>query len=126
MPRNFEQLDAFQRAVDLSVAVYETTSRFPDDERYGLKAQIRRASISVVSNIAEGQGRLTNGEWRMFLSHARGSLYEVQAQLLVAKRLGYLDDSAHRAIRSFVIKAAKPLAGLIDYVKSREKATTDN
>ena len=120
MPKNFEQLDAFQRAVDLSVAVYEMTSRFPVEERYGLKAQLRRASISVISNIAEGQGRLTNGEWRMFLSHARGSLYEVQAQSLVAKRLGYLDDAAHRTIRSFVIKTAKPLAGLIDYVRRRE------
>ena len=126
MPRNFEQLDAFQRAVDLSVAVYEATARFPDEERYGLKAQLRRASISVVSNIAEGQGRLTDGEWRLFLSHARGSLYEVQAQLLVAKRLGYLDDSTHRSMRSFLIKAAKPLAGLIEYVRQRQRATTDN
>ena len=126
MPKNFEQLDAFQRAVDLSVAVYEITTLFPDEERYGLKAQLRRASISVISNIAEGQGRLTNGEWRMFLSHARGSLYEVQAQVLVAKRLGYLDETAHQSIRSFVIKAAKPLSGLIDYVKRRESVTTDN
>jgi four helix bundle protein len=119
MPKHFEDLDAFQRAVDLSVAIYKATSRFPDDERYGLKVQLRRASISVISNIAEGQGRLTNGEWRQFLGHARGSLYEIQAQLVVALRLGLINDDAHRSLRSDVIKAARPLAGLIDYVRRR-------
>jgi four helix bundle protein len=121
MAKNFEDLDAFQRAVDLSVAIYEATSSFPDEERYGLKAQLRRASISVVSNIAEGQGRLTDGEWRQFLGHARGSLYEIQAQLVVATRLGLLDAASHRELRSAAIKTAKPLAGLIRYVRKRER-----
>ena len=117
MAKNFEDLDAFQRAVDLSVAIYEATSSFPDAERYGLIAQLRRAAISVVSNIAEGQGRLSNGQWLQFLGHSRGSLYEVQAQLIVAKRLNLIDESVHRSLRSAVIKTAKPLAGLIDYVR---------
>ena len=120
MPKNFEQLDAFQNAVDLSVAIYRATSNFPQDERYELTRQLRCASISVISNIAEGQGRLTNGEWRQFLSHARGSLFEIQAQLLVASRLGLLDEQRYRSLRSAVIKVAKPLAGLIDYVRRRE------
>jgi len=119
MPKQFEDLVAFQRAVDLSVAIYKETSKFPDEERYGLKVQLRRASISVISNIAEGQGRLTNGEWRQFLGHARGSLYEIQAQLVVALRLGLINDTAHRSLRSDVIKAARPLAGLINYVRRR-------
>ena len=117
MAKNFEDLDAFQRAVDLSVAIYDATASFPDDEKYGLKAQLRRAAISVVSNIAEGQGELSNGQWLRFLGHSRGSLYEVQAQLIVAMRLNLIDEAVHRSLRSAVIKTAKPLAGLIDYVR---------
>ena len=117
MPRNFENLDAFRNATDLSVALYKATANFPDDERYGLTAQLRRAAISVISNIAEGQGRLTKREWLQFLGHARGSLFEIQAQLLVANRLGLLDDSAHDQLRSEVVRTAGPLAGLIRYVR---------
>ena len=125
MLKNFEDLDAFQKAVDLSVAIYDATSSFPDDERYNLISQLRRASISVISNIAEGQGRLTEGEWRAFLSHARGSLFEIQAQLIVAVRLNLIDERKYRALRSSVIKAARPLSGLIAYVRRRE-SQTDN
>jgi len=124
--KKFEDLDAFQRAVELSVIVYQSTASFPDAERYGLTAQVRRASVSIVSQIAEGQGRLTNGEWRQFLSQARGSLYEVQAQVILAQALGLIDAATHQRLRSAIIKAAKPLAGLINYVRRREKPTTDN
>jgi four helix bundle protein len=124
--KNFEELDAFQRAVDLMVDVYRASKAFPDEERYGLTSQIRRAAVSVVSNIAEGQGRLTPGEWRNSLGHARGSLFEVQAQAIAAQRLGFVDEIVYRKLRSSIKRAAMPLAGLIDYVRSREKATTEN
>ena len=124
--KTFEELDAFQRAVELTVVIYQVTRTFPDDERFGLTAQIRRAAISVVSNIAEGQGQLTNGEWRYLLGQARGSLYEVQAQSIVAEKLGLLDAGNYRKLRSSVKRVAMPLAGLIAYVRKREKATTDN
>jgi four helix bundle protein len=124
--KTFEDLDVFQRAVELSVTIYQTTASFPIDERYGLTAQVRRASVSVVSQIAEGQGRLTNGEWRQFLSQARGSLYEVQAQVILAQALDLIDAATHQRIRSAIIKVAKPLAGLINYVRRREKPRTDN
>jgi len=78
----YEGLVAFQRAMDLMVAVYQETDSFPRSERYGITSQIRRASLSVVSQIAEGQGRLTPGEWRQLLSQARGSLFEVEAQAI--------------------------------------------
>ncbi|HEU4889367.1 MAG TPA: four helix bundle protein [Thermoanaerobaculia bacterium] len=90
----FEDLRAFQRALDLMVAVYETTEDFPRHELFGLTSQLRRASGSIVSNIAEGQGRLTFGEWRQHLSHARGSLYEVQAEVLASQRLKFLTPEA--------------------------------
>src|SRR5581483_3009183 len=84
--------------------------------------------MSDVSNIAEGQGRLTNGQWRQFLSQARGSLFEIQAQLIVALRLELLDQAQHRRLRGAVIKVVKPLAGLIDYVRRRkaQQPRTDN
>ena len=102
--------------------VYRVTKMFPGDERFGLTQQLRRASISVVSNLAEGQGRLTNGEWRQFLSQTTGSLFEIQAQLIAARRLDLLDDECYRKLRSAVRRVAEPLKGLIDYVTRRPKA----
>jgi len=129
MAKTFEDLDAFQRAVDLSVTIYRATETFPRAELYGLVSQLRRASVSVVSQIAEGQGRLSLGEWRQFLGQARGSLFEIQAQTIVASRLGYLDTSTYKRVRNSLTRVAKPLAGLIDYVRRREtrrQPTTDN
>jgi four helix bundle protein len=118
----FEDLDMFKRALDLMEDVYRVTKMFPGDERFGLTQQLRRASISVVSNLAEGQGRLTNGEWRQFLSQTRGSLFEIQAQLIAARRLDFLDENEYRKLRSTVRRVAEPLKGLIQYVARRPKA----
>ncbi len=124
--KNFEQLDVFQRAVELMTHVYKISATFPADERYGLTAQMRRAAVSVVSNVAEGQGRLTNGEWRQFLGHARGSLYELQALGMVAYKLKLFYPPTLFNLRSAVRRVAMPLTGLIAYVRKREKPTTDN
>ena len=121
MPSSFEDLVVFQRAVELMVMVYRETEGFPSRELYGLTGQIRRAAVSVVSNIAEAQGRLTAGESRLFLSHARGSLFEVDAQLIASKHLGYLPDAPYEELRRQVTQTAKPLAGLIDHVRRRER-----
>ena len=100
--------------------IYTTTEAFPKREMYGLTSQIRRASVSVVSHIAEGQGRLTIGEWRQMLSQARGSLYEVEAQLLAAKRLRFIDDATFEKVRIRAKSVGVALAGLIKYVRERE------
>jgi four helix bundle protein len=120
MTRTFEGLDAFTYALDLMVEVYEVTENFPKREWYGLASQMRRASVSVVSNIAEGQGRLTDGEWRQHLSHARGSLFELEAQVIAAHRLRFIDDAMRAVVRENARRTAKPLAGLIAFVKRRE------
>src|ERR1017187_9714689 len=89
MGESFRNLTVWQRAVELTVAVYKLTSSFPDSERFGLINQLRRASVSVASNIAEGYGRCTRGEYVQFLGHARGSNSEVETQIVIAKALGF-------------------------------------
>jgi len=86
---SFRNLAVWQRAIELTLAVYKLTSSFPDSERFGLTNQLRRASVSVASNIAEGYGRATKGEYIQFLGHARGSNSEVETQLVIAKALGF-------------------------------------
>ncbi len=88
--RNYADLIAWQKAMDLVEAVYILTYAFPKEELYGLTSQIRRAVVSIPSNIAEGQGRWTTGEFVHFLGIANGSLREVETQLHVAVRLKYL------------------------------------
>jgi four helix bundle protein len=89
MPQNVEDLAVWQKAIDLTVGIYELTKHFPKDERYGLISQLRRASVSIASNIAEGRGRLNHAEFRQFLGIALGSTFEVKTQLVVAHRLGF-------------------------------------
>jgi four helix bundle protein len=119
----FEDLRAFQRALDLMVDVYTATESFPRHELYGLTSQLRRAAVSVVSHIAEGQGRMTFGEWRQMLSQGRGSLYEVQAQVLASQRLGFLPEAASEHLKSRIRAVARELTGLIAWVKKREEQT---
>jgi four helix bundle protein len=86
---SFRDLVVWQRAVQSAIAIYRLTSSFPASERFGLTNQLRRASVSIASNIAEGYGRSTRGEYLQFLGHARGSNYEVQTQLVIAAALGF-------------------------------------
>jgi four helix bundle protein len=118
----FEDLRAFQRALDLMVAVYAATSTFPKHELYGLTSQLRRATCSVVSQIAEGQGRLTMGERRQMLSQARGSLFEVEAQLLASRRLEFIDTASAEHLRNLTRLTGRALSGLIAWVRRREDA----
>jgi four helix bundle protein len=88
MGESFRQLEVWQRAVEMTLAIYQLTKSFPDSERFGLTNQLRRAAVSVASNIAEGYGRSTRGEYIQFLGHARGSICEVETQLVIARGLG--------------------------------------
>ena len=88
MANSYRELIAWQRALDLSVQVYSLTSCFPREEIYGLTSQMRRAAVSIPSNIAEGYGRNSSSEYRHFLGIARGSTLELTTQLAIAKRLG--------------------------------------
>ena len=89
MGDSFRDLVVWQRAIQLTVQVYKLTASFPASEQFGLTNQLRRASVSVASNIAEGYGRSTKGEYLQFLGHARGSKCEVETQLVISTALGF-------------------------------------
>ena len=102
----------------MTVAIYELTKTFPKEELYGLTSQLRRAGVSVASNIAEGRGRGTGGEFRQFLNIAQGSIYEVQTQLLVAKRLRIGDSGLLEQSESLCIETSKMLGAFLQSLKS--------
>lgn len=89
---NLKQLKIWNRSVELATEVYKATDNFPKEERYGLTSQIRRSAVSIPSNVAEGAGRNSKGEFKQFLGIANGSSYELQTQLIIANRLELLND----------------------------------
>ncbi|MDR5727070.1 MAG: four helix bundle protein [Terriglobia bacterium] len=119
MAQAFQDLTVWQRAMEMTTSIYGLTKTFPKDELYGLTSQLRRASVSVASNIAEGRGRGTEGEFRQFLSIAQGSTYEVQTQLLVAKRLKIGDEALLRQAEALCIETSKMLGAFIQSLKAR-------
>jgi four helix bundle protein len=91
---NYRDLETWQKAMDMVQEVYEATRDFPKEEIYGLRSQIRRAAVSIPSNIAEGQGRESVKDFLRHLSIAYGSLCEAETQIVIAGRLGYIEDDA--------------------------------
>lgn len=118
MGHSYRDLVAWQKAVDLVAEVYRITRSFPKDEIYGLTSQLRRAAVSIPSNIAEGQGRLSKGEFRQFLGQARGSVLEVETQAIIARRLGFLEDAAAENVLSRSAEVNRILNGLLESLKS--------
>ena len=100
LPGSFKELIVWQKAIQLSLEIYKLTAYFPPDERFGLTNQLRRASVSVASNIAEGYGRSSKGEYIVFLGNARGSNCEVQTQLVIANGLGFGSEAERRSAES--------------------------
>src|SRR3954467_8475112 len=112
MSRSYRDLIAWQKALALVTTIYETSAEFPKHELYGLTSQIRRAAVSVVSNIAEGQGRNSAREFVLFLSHANGSLVEVETQIFVAESLGYITGDRKSALLGKTEEVGRLIAGL--------------
>jgi four helix bundle protein len=121
MTQPYQDLHVWQRAVEMSVAVYRLTERFPKQEMYGLTSQLQRASVSVASNIAEGRGRLTPGEFRQFLGMAQGSNYEVQTQLAIVRKLGFLKPELLAEAEGLSIEVGRMLSSLIATVGPKPK-----
>jgi four helix bundle protein len=115
---NFERLLlVWQKAKALAVQVYRATEQFPKAETYGLTSQIRRAAVSVASNIAEGQGRLTSGEFLHFLGQERGSLLELDTQLAIALDLNYLKSDRYELLDHEVYQVLGLLNRLIESLR---------
>ena len=119
MGQAFEDLLVWQRAMEMTVFVYEATRCFPREEIYGLTSQLRRAAVSVASNIAEGRGRISQGEFRQLLGIAQGSNYEVQTQIQVAKQLKMGEPELLCKAEKLTVEVSKMLSAFIASLEAR-------
>jgi four helix bundle protein len=119
MGRSYKDLVAWQKSMKLVTATYRATAGFPKDELFGLTSQLRRAAVSIPSNIAEGQGRLSEKEFRYFLGQARGSLMEVETQMQIAENLGYLKREETAALLQSCAEVGRILNGLLASVSQQ-------
>ena len=115
---SFRELRIWQEAVELALAIYRATMAFPKHELYGLTSQMRRAAVSIPSNVAEGKGHSSNGDFGRFLFHARGSLLELQTQILIAQGLEYLTEEQAAKLTQTTDDLGRGLNGLIQSVRS--------
>jgi four helix bundle protein len=121
MVQSFRDLLVWQRSIQLAVTVYRLTQGFPREETYGLSSQVRRASVSVSSNIAEGHGRLSTGEYRQFLGIARGSNFALQTQLEIARALGFGDSRLLDEAEGLSFEVGKMISGILNTIKEKEQ-----
>jgi four helix bundle protein len=117
--RSYRQLLVWQKSKALAVDLYRATEQFPKHETYGLTSQLRRAAVSVPSNIAEGEGRLTAGEFAHFLGQARGSLLEMDTQIEIALDLAYLNPNQQQMLAQETYQVLGLLNRLIESVRSK-------
>lgn len=122
MARSYRELLVWQKAKALAVHVYKETDQFPRSETYGLTSQIRRSAVSVPSNIAEGQGRLTPREFHHFLGQARGSLLELDTQLAIACDLNYLQQQSFESLTQNAYEVLGLLNRLIESLRQPRRA----
>lgn len=119
MAQTYKDLVEWQKAMDLVTEVYKVTQRFPKEEVYGLTAQVRRAAVSVPSNIAEGQARYSHLDFQRFLRQARGSLVEVETQILIAMNLGFLAGRDAKPILGRTAEVGRILNALLNSIRDR-------
>lgn len=108
----FKELVVWQKAVDLAIEIYKVTKHFPADERFGLTSQMNRCAVSVPSNIAEGAGRNTDGEFNHFLGIATGSSFEMETQLIIASKLNIINEDDFKQTSKGINEVQNMLFGL--------------
>jgi four helix bundle protein len=121
MAEGFKNLVVWQKAMQLTMEVYRLTAGFPDSERFGLVNQLRRASVSIPSNIAEGYSRSGKGEYLLFLSHSRGSCAEVETQILIARGLGFGQEIRLDACSTLCDSVGKMLYALSKSIRAKQR-----
>ena len=122
--RSHRDLIVWQKAIELVVCVYEATEHFPSSELYSLTKQVRRAVTSIPANIAEGQGRRLAREFMQFLGHARGSLWELDTHLEIARRVGFLNETDHVELLRHMDEVGRILNGLMRSLRSTANKQT--
>lgn len=115
MSGGYRDLRVWQHAMELVFRIYAVTKSFPKHELYGLISQMQRAAVSVTSNIAEGKGRTGNKELGHFLSNARGSLHELETQVLIAAHLGYFSANVEKDLLERIADIGRMLSGLMGF-----------
>jgi four helix bundle protein len=115
----YRDLEAWKLAIRLTKFIYRASEKFPQDERFGLTSQIRRAAVSVASNIAEGWGRGTTSDYARFLRMARGSIFEVETQIVIARELGFIGDEVFNPVDELLRDTGRVLAGLLRSIEKK-------
>ena len=114
---SYRDLISWQKAMDFVGDIYTSTNTFRTSEQFGLISQLRRAAVSIPSNIAEGQGRISKGEFKQFLGNARGSLLEVETQILISRKLGYIVEERCAGLLQRSKELGRILNGLINALR---------
>lgn len=112
----YRRLDAWKKGIQLTTHVYAATASFPRTEAYGLTAQMRSAAVSILSNIAEGRGRTTRADFRRFVVQARGSAYELETQIEIARQLGYVEEETAAALTRLCSETLQVINGLLRHL----------
>ena len=110
--RPHQKLDLWKKSIDLEVSIYRQTEAFPKEERFGFMRQLRRAAVSVASNVAEGAARASSNEFRKFLYYSQGSASEISTQLMIANRLNYLSKNDHDQLEKDLEDVGRMITGL--------------
>ena len=119
--RPHEKLDVWKKSIDFVVAVYKATEGFPKEEKFGLTSQLRRAAVSIPANIAEGAGRRSDREFAYFLSNSQGSASEVDTELLIARRLTFIEEDDYATLGSSLDEIGRMLTGLSHHIHQKEQ-----
>jgi len=114
--RPHQKLEAWSRAIELVTDVYKSTEHFPKEERYGLTGQIRRAAVSSPANLAEGEGGRSQKEFAHFLSNSQGSASELETELIIANKLGYLDETTFARLIDQLERIGRLITGLVRHI----------
>ncbi len=117
---SYKDLIAWQKGMELVTMIYDATDRFPPHEQFGLVSQLRRAAVSVPSNIAEGKAHYSNRDFVRFLRHARGSLAEIETQVLIAQQRKYLPDATTTKLSQQLDELGRILSGLIKSLQEHD------
>jgi four helix bundle protein len=117
--RAHHNLDVWRKAVDFVVLIYEKTESFPKEEKFGLTSQVRRAAVSIPANIAEGAARKSDKEFLQFLYVSQGSASEVETEILIAYRLGFLSESDYKLLNESLDNIGRMITGLSNHLKRK-------